>query len=159
MNNMDIEQFELEFNDCETLSDKERFLEDFINSGVDVSDTDIRDIIFECKQKINDIVDVEAIEVDSLINLEIEDGLYKLYSCIQNISEYKSGSNYYVKVIDIAEDYKKTGIGETNTIIQNMIETIKPIYWIITDDGIGTLKRKNIFPNNFDFSEYFTKFA
>ena len=25
MNNMDIEQFELEFNDCETISDKERY--------------------------------------------------------------------------------------------------------------------------------------
>jgi hypothetical protein len=52
-----------------------------------------------------------------------------------------------------------TGIGETNSIIQNMIDSIKPIYYIVIDEGIGTLKRKNIFPKNIDFSNYFTKFA
>ena len=52
-----------------------------------------------------------------------------------------------------------TGIGETNSTIQNMIDSIKPIYYIVVDDGIGTLKRKNIFSNNVDFSDYFIRFV
>ena len=52
-----------------------------------------------------------------------------------------------------------TGIGETNSIIQNMIDSIKPIYYIVVDDGIGTLKRKNILSKNVDFSDYFIKFV
>jgi hypothetical protein len=156
---MDIEYFENEFNDCETLSDKKKFLENFLSSDIDFSDTDMRELIFECNQKINDIVENEATELDSLINLEIEDGLYRLYTCKKSFDSYKEFSNYYVKVDDPKEFYLSTGIGETNSIIQNMINSIKPIYYIIVDDGIGTLKRKNIFPNDLDFSEYFTKFV
>ena len=64
-----------------------------------------------------------------------------------------------IKVDDPKEFYQMTGIGETNEIIKNMIDSMRPIYYIILDDGIGTLKRKNIFPNDVDFSDYFTKFA
>lgn len=156
---MNIEQFEQDFNDCETLSDKKKFLEDFLSSDIDFSDTDLRETIFECKQKINDIIENEATELDALINFEIEDGLYKLYTCKKSFDSYKEFGNYYVKVDNPKEFYQSTGIGETNSIIQNMINSIKPIYYIVLDDGIGTLKRKNIFPNDLDFSEYFTKFV
>jgi hypothetical protein len=62
-------------------------------------------------------------------------------------------------VDDLKEFYLSTGIAETNSLIKDMISSIKPIYYIVTDDGIGTLKRKTIFSNSFDFKEYFTKFA
>lgn len=153
-----LEKFELEFNNCETISDKKKLLENIIES-IDLSDYDNKLFVKECKDKINDIIELESIESDTLINIEIEDGIYKLYNCIKSIDDYKSGSNYYVKVDDPRDFYLSTGIGETNPIIQNMINSIKPIYYIILDDGIGTLKRKNILSKDIEFSEHFTKFA
>jgi hypothetical protein len=150
-----IENFYEDFKNAQTKEDKETLLEDFIKSGVDISDEDIK----ELKDQINDIIISESIEEDAIISMEIEDGNYLLYTCVTSIGDYKSGCNYYVKVDDPADFYKMTGIGETNTLIQNMLDSIKPIYYVILDDGIGTLKRKNIFPKTIVFSDYFTKFV
>ena len=155
---MDIEHFEKEFNDCDTILEKEDLLQNFIKTA-NLSDPDVEDLITECRMKINDIIETSAIEEDVTIDLEIQDGIYKLYTCEESFGDYQSGSNYYVKSVDLADVYRKTGIGETNSQIQNMIDSIKPIYWIVTDDGLGTLKRKNIFPKELDFSKFFTKFA
>ena len=155
---MDIEYFEKEFNDCDTILEKEDLLQNFIKTA-NLSDPDVDDLVTECRMKINDIIETSAIEEDVTIDLEIQDGIYKLYTCEESFGDYQSGSNYYVKSVDLADVYRKTGIGETNPQIQNMIDSIKPIYWIVTDDGLGTLKRKNIFPKELDFSKFFTKFA
>ncbi len=155
---MDIEYFETEFNDCDTISEKENLLQEFVKTA-NLSDPDIEEFVTECRMKINDIIESSAIEEDVTIDLEIQDGIYKLYNCEESFGDYQSGSNYYVKSVDLADVYRKTGIGETNPQIQNMIDSIKPIYWIVTDDGLGTLKRKNIFPKELDFSKFFTKFA
>ena len=149
---MDIDKLYSDFNFAQGVDEKRQILESFSD---DISDHDLK----ELQAQINDVIENSKIEEDIIISMEIEDGKYHLYNCVESVADYKSGSNYYVKVDDPKEFYLSTGIGETNTIIHNMIETIKPIYWIITDDGIGTLKRKNIFNNNFDFTEYFTKFA
>ena len=82
-----------------------------------------------------------------------------MFSCVKSIDSYQSGHNYYVKVDDPKEFYLSTGIGETNSIIKDMINSIKPTYFIVVDDGIGTLKRKNIFSNNVEFSDYFIRFV
>ena len=155
---MDIEYFEKEFNDCDTISEKENLLQEFIKT-TNLSDPDIEELVTECRMKINDIIESSAIEEDVTIDLEIQDGGYNLYTCDESFSDYQAGSNYYIKSVDLADVYRKTGIVETNTEIQNMIDSIKPIYWIVTDDGLGTLKRKNIFPKELDFSKFFTKFA
>jgi hypothetical protein len=156
--NMNIEYFEKEFNDCDTLSEKENLLQEFIKN-TNLSDPDIEELVIECRMKINDIIEASTIEEDMTIDLEIQDGVYSLYTCQEGFGDYKLGSNYYVKSVDLADVYRKTGIGETNQEIQYMIDSIKPIHWIITDDGVGTLKRKNIFPKELDFSKFFTKFA
>jgi len=155
---MNIEYFEKEFNDCDTLSEKENLLQEFIKT-TNLSDPDIEELVIECRMKINDIIEASTIEEDMTIDLEIQDGVYSLYTCLESFGDYKLGSNYYVKSVDLADVYRKTGIGETNQEIQDMIDSIKPIYWIITDDGVGTLKRKNIFPKELDFSKFFIKFA
>jgi hypothetical protein len=105
------------------------------------------------------MIEDNSIEQDAIISLEIEDGKYSLYACVQSIEDYKTGNTYYVKVDDPKEFYLSTGIGETNAIIRDMINSIKPTYFIVVDDGIGTLKRKNIFPKDIEFQNYFTKFA
>lgn len=149
-----LDKFLEDFNFAQTAEEKQTLLDEF-ESVIELSDDELK----ELKAQIDDIKEFNAIEQDTIISLEIEDGKYNLFTCIKDIESYKSGSNYYVKVDDPSEFYKMTGIGETNSTIQNMIDSIKPIYYIVIDEGIGTLKRKNIFPKNIDFSNYFTKFA
>ena len=143
-----------EFNFAQTVEEKKTILEELISNN-QISEEDIK----ELQSQINDIIENEASEENVKISLEIEDGKFNLYSCVKSIDSYQSGCNYYVKVDNPKDFYKMTGIGETNSIIQNMIDSIKPIYYIVVDDGIGTLKRKNIFSNNVEFSDYFIRFV
>ena len=53
-----IENFYEDFKNAQTKEDKETLLEDFIKSGVDISDEDIK----ELKEQINDIIISESIE-------------------------------------------------------------------------------------------------
>lgn len=148
------DKFQNDFNFASTVEEKQKLLDDFSKEN-DIDSDDLS----ELKLQIKDLIELESTLEDLTISTEIEDGKYSLYSCIKDIDCYKSGSNYYIKVDNPKEFYLSTGIGETNSVIQNMINSIKPIYYIVVDDGIGTLKRKNIFPNDVDFSDYFTKFA
>jgi hypothetical protein len=154
-----IDKFYTDFNFVQTPEEKKQMLDDFAKNNV-ISDDDYKELLAQ----INDLIEGNAILEDMSINLEIEDGVYQLYTCLKSLAVvgqtfYNSGNNYYVKVDDPKEFYLSTGIGETNAVIQNMINSIKPTYFIVVDDGIGTLKRKNIFPKDVDFSNYFTKFA
>jgi hypothetical protein len=151
---MDIEKFYEDFNFAQTADEKRKLIE-YLNNEVDFSEEELKELY----EQINDLVQNSAFEEDQIISLEIEEGKYQLYTCIKSIDSYNAGSNYYVSIDDIKDFYLSTGIGETNSIIQNMIDSIKPIYYIVVDDGIGTLKRKNIFSKDVDFSNYFTKFA
>lgn len=156
MDNFDT--FYEEFSLADTPEEKSELLDNFLA----LNELPAEDVV-ELKAQITDVREGMALEEDAIINFEIEDGEYKLYTCVDTLVTdnfiYQSGSNYYVKVDDPRDFYKSTGIGETNAVIQSMIDSIKPIYYVVTDDGIGTLKRKNIFPENVDFLKYFTKFA
>jgi hypothetical protein len=149
-----IDNFYNDFKFANTVDEKIKLLESFI-SGNDISDDDLK----ELQLQINDVIEQNAIEEDLIISMEIEDGKYKLHTCVNEYFTYKKGVNYYIKIDDPKEFYRNTGIGETNTLIKNMIDSIKPIYYIVVDDGIGTLKRKNILSKDIEFSKYFTKFA
>lgn len=149
-----FDKFYSEFEFAQTADEKYKLLESFISNNK-ISDEDLK----ELQSQINDTTEISAIEEDVIISMEIEDGKYQLYTCIKDLEGYKSGLNYYVKVDDPKEFYLSTGIADTNTLIKDMIDSIKTIYYIVTDDGIGTLKKKNIFTNSFDFTEYFIKFA
>ena len=149
-----IDNFYNDFKFANTVDEKIKLLESFI-SGNDISDDDLK----ELQLQINDVIEQNAIEEDLIISMEIEDSKYKLHTCVNEYYPYNKGVNYYIKIDDPKEFYQNTGIGETNTLIQNMIDSIKPIYYIVVDDGIGTLKRKNILPKDIEFSKHFTKFA
>lgn len=152
MDNFD--KFYAEFESTQNVDEKSKLLESHISNN-EISDEDIK----ELQLQINDVLESTAIEEDIIISGDIEDGKYTLHTCIRDILDYKSGLNYYIKVDDPREFYMSTGISETSSEIKIMIDSIKPIYYIVVDDGIGTLKRKNIFTKDVDFSEYFTKFV
>ena len=150
---MNIEDFYQDFNFAQTAEEKRKLIEGL--KDVDFSEEELKELY----EQINDLVQNNAFEQDQIISLEIEEGKYQLYTCTQTIDLYSKGSNYYVSVDDVRDFYLSTGIGETNPVIQNMIDSIKPIYYVVVDDGIGTLKRKNIFPKDVEFLNYFTKFV
>jgi len=151
---MNIEDFYQDFNFAQTADEKRKLIEE-LNNEVGFSEEELKELY----EQINDLVQNNAFEQDQIISLEIEEGKYQLYTCTQTIDLYSKGSNYYVSVDDVRDFYLSTGIGETNPVIQNMIDSIKPIYYVVVDDGIGTLKRKNIFPKDVEFLNYFTKFV
>ena len=103
-----------EFNFAQTVEEKRIILEKLISDN-QISEEDIK----ELQSQINDIIENEANEENVKISLEIEDGKYTLFSCIKSIDSYQSGCNYYVKVDNPKDFYRMTGIGETNSIIQN----------------------------------------
>jgi hypothetical protein len=95
-------------------------------------------------------------EKDSLINQDIDDGKFQLYTCIKTSDNFTSGKNYYVKIDDLSKLYFDTQIGDLSQELSDYIKSVKPLVWIILDDGIGTLKRKELF--DFDvFDLNFTK--
>lgn len=143
-----------EFNLAQTPDEKRKMIQN-LNGEVEFTDEELKELY----EQINDLVQNSALEEDQIISIEIEEGKYQLYTCIKSFDDYKVFCNYYVKVDDPKDFYLSTGIGETNPQIQSMIESIKPIHYVVNDDGIGTLKRKNIFSKDLDFSDFFTKFA
>lgn len=149
-----FDKFYRDFELAQTPEKKTKLIELFTSEN-EISDEDL----CELKYQINDMIENESIEQDSLINFEIEDGGYRLHTCIESVDQYKSGCNYYVKKYDARDLYQTSGIGDINPLISEMINLIKPVYWIITDDGIGALKRKNILSKDIHFQKYFTKFT
>ena len=106
--------------------------------------------------------------LDRIGQCGMENGTFKLYTCIEDVDQYKAGSNYYVKVDPIKERYTSALVGngseyEVPAKIQEYVAGLKDLVWIVTDDGIGTLKKKNLVAGNafeyFDFSRHFAIFA
>jgi hypothetical protein len=86
-------------------------------------------------------------------------GKWQLYTCIKDVNVCTTGSNYYVKIDDLAKQYQDT-YGEVPEAIAEYVSKIKPLIWIVTDNGIGTLKSKNLFIEQVfgKFDEHFTKY-
>jgi hypothetical protein len=162
-----MDKFEVDINDADTVESKQKVLSDFINSDffalMEIT-PEVREKLKEYRDQIKDIREQIDIESDILINMEIEDGKYKLYSCIKDVDNYKSGCDYYASVDEIKKRYTEKLVGgevflkDLDTKIQDYIGGLKDLVWIVTDDGIGTLKRKNLVVD-FDFSKHFTIFA
>jgi hypothetical protein len=75
------------------------------------------------------------------------------------VNEFVEGSNYYVMVDDVKSKYAESFERSYFYIpddIKAYVDNIKPLIWIVTDNGIGTLKYKRLI-TDFDFSEHFTK--
>ena len=158
-----IEQFKADFDDIESIEGKQEILNKLLDSDIDFSDSDIKESLIEYKEKISDLKVIREVEEDFSINSKIESGDFELYTCIKsvvvNFCNYSEGSNYYVSIDDVKSKLVAIEGVEIPDAIKDYVKNIKPLIWIVNDNGIGTLKRKNIFLKDFDFSEYFTKFV
>lgn len=152
-----LEQFEIEFNNAPTLSAKEELLDALLQSDSDLglSEEELKENVREYKAQLNDFKEQLETEADAIINQEIENRKYKLYTCVKNTDEYVEGRDYYVFIDDVASEYRSLDVDKISKELADYVNNIKPIVWIVSDNGIGTLKRKNVYKG--DFSKYFTE--
>ena len=149
-----IEQFVEDFDDAQTPEAKQEVLLKLLDSDIDVVEN--KEIIKEYRSQIQDLREQLDIEADAVINIQIEQGFVELYTCNKGVNEFVEGSRYYVHI----DDYKSKLVAiegiDIPQAIKDYVSGIKPLIWIVTDNGIGTLKYKRLV-TDFEFSEHFNK--
>lgn len=110
---------------------------------------------FESPEELIEIITEEMaseaeIEEDQKCTFDLDQGLAKLFRCIKDWKDCKSGLQYYVRIDNPAEDLIEQWIG---TPLENSVREMPVVYWVYIDNGVGTPKRRVIFNGN--FSEYF----
>lgn len=148
---MTIEQLIEDFDEAQTIDAKQTLIDSIDESLI----TEHTDIIKELKNQIGDLKDQLGEEEDASINLDIENDVMSLYTCTKSINEFVEGNQYYVKLDDTRAKYIEV-FGEIPEALVDYIMSIKPIIWIVTDNGIGSLKYK-VLVTDFDFSQHFNK--
>ena len=162
------EKFKEDFEDAQTPEAKQEAIYTLLDSDIDVKE--YKEDIQEYRAQLQDLKNQMEVEEDASINSGIENGTFKLYTCIEDVNQYKAGSNYYVRkskklinVDSIKTRYTAALIGDASeseipSQIQEYVAGLKDLIWIVTDEGIGTLKKKNLVVD-FDFSKHFTIFV
>ena len=148
-----IEQFESDFEEASTYDQKNDVILRSLDL-LDVKDIEVKETILKLRSELKDYQLEMKKEDDASCNMGIESGSFELYKCIKSIDNFVEGMTYYVKIDDVKSKYMDA-LGETPEAIKEYVSNIKPLIWIISDNGIGTLKMKNIFTEN--FSDYFKK--
>lgn len=149
-----IEQFVEDFDDAQTPDAKNEVLLKLLDSDIDVVEN--KEIIKEYKAQIVDLKEQLDIESDAAINIQIEQGFVELWTCNKSVNEFVEGSRYYVQIDDVRSKYTDSFEGEVPQALKDYFNGIKPLVWVVTDKGIGTLKDKRLV-TDFEFSEHFTK--
>lgn len=154
-----LEQFEL---DMENAS-PDKMADILMNAvdNLDVTDPIVKETLEKYREDFMDIKAQMDIDENDKCNKDIESGTLTLYKCIKDypFGSFNVGQNYYVKIDDVSADLKaKWDLTQHSEQIVNIINTMRPITWIYSDDGIGTLKKRTLFiSGSGDFSEFFEK--
>ena len=155
------ENFKEDFESAQTPEGKQEAIIALLDSDLDVRE--YKEDIQEYRAQLQDLKDQMAFEEDASIIAGIEAGTFELYECVEDVDRYKAGRRYYAKVDPIKTSYvEKLAGGEAfvkdlDAKIQEYVGGLKDLIWIVTDEGIGTLKKKNIV-RDFEFSKHFAKF-
>jgi hypothetical protein len=149
-----IEQFIEDFEMAQTPDAKQAVFQKLTESDIDLVDN--KELLIEYKAQIQDLREQINIEEDIKINDLIDKGLMELYICTKSVNEFVEGSRYYVQIDDVKSKYTESFEGDIPEALVDYINGIKPLIWIVTDNGIGSLKYK-VLVTDFDFSEHFNK--
>ena len=149
-----IEQFIEDFEMAQTPDAKQAVFQKLTESDIDLVDN--KELLIEYKAQIQDLKEQINIEEDIKINDLIENGLMELWTCTKSVNEFVEGSRYYVQIDDVKSKYTESFEGDIPEALVDYINGIKPLIWIVTDNGIGSLKYKDLV-TDFDFSEHFNK--
>jgi hypothetical protein len=149
-----IEQFIEDFEMAQTPDAKQAVFQKLTESDIDLVDN--KELLIEYKAQIQDLKEQINIEEDIKINDLIENGSMELWTCTKSVNEFVEGSRYYVQIDDVKSKYTESFEGDIPEALVDYINGIKPLIWIVTDNGIGSLKYK-VLVTDFDFSEHFNK--
>jgi hypothetical protein len=149
-----IEQFAEDFEDAQTPDAKNEVILKLLDSDIDVVDN--KEIILEYRAQIKDLKEQLDIEASVVIDIQIEQGFVELYTCTKSVNEFVEGSRYYVQIDDVRSKYIESFGDDIPEAMKDYFNGIKPLIWVVTDKGIGTLKYK-VLVTDFDFSEHFNK--
>jgi hypothetical protein len=150
-----IEQFEIDFESATTDEKSEVLIKALDN--LDVSDPDVMETLSQYKNELKDIREQMVIDENAFCEKAIQEGKFEVYKCVHPVEKFEMDGSYYVMIDDVAKVYEAS-ITADNPIIKEYISTIKPLVYIIVDNGIGTPKRRSVFPKNeFNFDEHFVK--
>lgn len=149
-----IEQFVEDFEMAQTPDAKNEVLLKLLDSDIDVVDN--KEIILEYRAQIKDLKEQLDIEASAVIDIQIEQGFVELYTCNKSVNEFVQGSRYYVQIDDVRSKYTDRFEGDVPQVMKDYFNGIKPLIWIVTDGGIGTLKDKRLV-TDFEFTEHFNK--
>jgi hypothetical protein len=149
-----IEQFIEEFEEAQTPDAKQEVMLKLLDSDIDLVDN--KELLIEYKAQIADLREQINIEEDIKINDLIDKDLMSLYTCTKSVNEFVEGSRYYVQIDDVKSKYTESFEGDIPEALVDYINGIKPLIWIVTDNGIGSLKYK-VLVTDFDFSQHFNK--
>lgn len=156
-----LDTFEQEFSEAQSEKEKQEIFNKLLDSDIDFTISENKERMVEYNAQLEDYKQERKVEEDYLINLELEmfPGKWQLYTCIKDVNICTTSSNYYVKIDDLAKQYQDTD-GEVPEVIAEYVSKIKSLIWIVTDNGIGTLKSKNLFIEQVfgKFDEHFTKY-
>jgi hypothetical protein len=124
---------------------------------LDMTDPIVKDTVNKYREDLMDIKAQMEVEENDRCNKDIDGGTLVLYKCIKDypFESFNVGQNYYVKIDDIASDLKDKWNSDEQ--IASLISNMSPLIWIYYDNGIGTLKKRTLFVNNGNFSEFFEK--
>jgi len=150
-----IEQFEIDFESATTDEKSEVLIKALDN--LDVSDPEVMATLSQYKNELKDIREQMVIDENAFCEKAIQEGKFEVYKCVHPVEQFEMDGSYYVMIDDVAKVYEAS-ITADNPIIKEYISTIKPLVYIIVDNGIGTPKRRSVFPKNeFNFDDYFVK--
>ena len=157
---MNLEDFQIKMSNSSP-DEMGDIIEQMLDSKeIDFENEEVRESIREYRAQLEDYRNDIKAEQDKTCNEWIESGKCDLYLCKKDVDNlWVSGSRYYVRVDDTKSQYIHNLSEVMDKLKPEVIEKInsmKPLIWVIRDNGIGTLKEKNVFVfDNFD--DYFEK--
>lgn len=151
-----IEQFEIDFESAPNPEAKSEVLYKALDN-LNVEDPNVKEVLGQYKNELKDIREQMVTDENTFCENAIREGKFEVYECVKSLEPFEKGGSYYVMIDDVAKVYEAS-ITADNPIIKEYISKIKPLAYIIVDNGIGTPKRRSVFPKNeYDFNEYFVK--
>jgi hypothetical protein len=157
-----IEDFQIEMQSVETPQEMTGVIDKLLDSDIDVTNSEIKEMILEYRIQIEDYRKDMAVEEDKYCNDLIESDKCELYICKNDIQWFKSGNRYHVRVDDTKSQYLeniKDIIDRLQPEVIEKLTSMKPLIWVISDNGIGTLKSRHLFTRQDGeiFEDYFEK--
>lgn len=156
---MTLENFELEMENASP-DKKAEILANAVDT-LDLSDEDTKESFQKHKDELSDLLMNLQIAEDIRCNTDIESGTLQLRTCIKSVDNYVAGQDYYTKIDDLCAELKERwSITEEEAqndasmrSILDRINAMTTLYWVYSDEGIGTFKTKSLFTHS--FTEHF----